>query len=108
LAIAASTPVIAGVAAPGFSKDVTLVSVVAPGKPRLVRARAVVGEAMFAEAARILGARCRTVKRVLQLQDDPLGPQVIVYKADCDTGTFQVSLIDTRSYVKPWTGVLRD
>lgn len=95
-------------AAPSFSEQVSYVAVKAPGEPRQVRARAVVGAQLHNEAVRMLGKRCASVGRVLQLQDDPLGPDVIVYRAECNSGLFQISVVGTAAYVKPWTGVLRD
>lgn len=106
--LASSGAAQAATVAPVFSQQVSLVTIKAPGGPRQVRARAVVGPELQAEAARLLGKRCGSVGRVLQLQDDPLGPDVIVYRAECNTGVFQISVVGTAGYVKSWTGVLRD
>jgi hypothetical protein len=56
----------------------------------------------------VLGPRCGSLRTVVQLQGEPLGRRVIVYKADCDRGSFQISVVGTKSYVKSWTGVLHD
>lgn len=56
----------------------------------------------LADAVRETGYRCASVTAFNQLEQND---RVLdVYKIDCRDGAYQVTMIDGRSHIKPWTG----
>ena len=91
--------------APGYEAEARMLRVVTPTGPLNVRTVAIKDPQWLAEAMGALKDRCGTLERLDQLSGDPV-PDALIYQASCDTGQFQLSIVDGLIYVKPWTGTL--
>lgn len=58
----------------------------------------------LAAGLRDSGSRCEAMKSFKQLEQN--GERLDVYKADCLNESYQVTLINGNSHIKPWTGNL--
>jgi hypothetical protein len=59
---------------------------------------------LFAGAMRDSGIACNTVSNVYQLKQN--GRFLDIMKVDCDTGEFQLTSLNGKAHIKPWTGNL--
>ena len=68
----------------------------------LVEPKRYVAPSDLADALRAAGFRCEAVKEFKQLEQN--GERMDVYKADCLSEAYQVTLINGNSHIKPWSG----
>src|SRR4051794_16665908 len=59
----------------------------------------------LADAVRETGYRCETVSAFNQLEQND-GKRLDVYKIDCGSRSYQVTMLNGHSHIKPWTGNL--
>ena len=58
----------------------------------------------LAEAVEDTGNRCDYATAFRQLEQN--GKTLDIYKLDCGSRSYQVTLVNGHSHVKPWTGIL--
>ena len=107
LALAACDEVSYSVQAPGVEKSVKLISVELPGrKAEMLNATELKDPTVLASAKEMLGERCEKVDSLDRFEGNPLGGDIIVYRATCESGEYQLLQIGEQVAIGNWTGKL--
>lgn len=107
LALAACDEVSYSVQAPGVDKSVKLISVELPGrKPEMLNATELKDPTVLAGAKELLGDRCQTVSSLDRFEGNPVGGDIVVYRATCESGAYQLLQIGEQVAIGNWTGKL--
>jgi hypothetical protein len=107
LALAACDEVTYSVKAPGAEKSSKLISVELAGSPaRMVAVTEMTDPAALASAKDMLGGRCQAVTGLDRLEGHPIGGEIVVYRASCDSGEYQLLQIGEQVAIADWTGKL--
>lgn len=107
LSLAACDEVSYSVQAPGVEKSVKMISVELPGrKAEMLNATELKDPTVLASAKEMLGERCETVSSLDRFEGNPLGDDIIVYRATCESGEYQLLQIGEKVAIADWTGKL--
>lgn len=94
---------------PTFEKTKKLISVEVGGSPaRMLAATELRDPAALASAKEMLGARCPTVTSLDRFEGQPIGSDIVVYRATCSSGEYQLLQIGEQVAIANWTGKLVD
>ena len=109
LALGACDEVSYSVKAPGLEKSAKLISVELPGSPAtMMPATELTDPAVLASAKEMLDPRCKTVTGLDRFEGHPVGGDIIVYRATCESGEYQLLQIGEQVAIAAWNGKLVD
>lgn len=109
LTLAACDEVSYSVKTPKVEKSTKLISVELPGSPaRMLAATELKDPAVLASAREMLEPRCTTVTTLDRFEGHPIGSDIVVYRATCPSGEYQLLQIGEQVAIAKWTGKLVD
>lgn len=109
LTLVACDEVSYSVQTPNAAKTSKLISVELPGAPaRMLAATELKDPEVLASAKEMLGDRCTTVTTLDRFEGHPIGSDILVYRATCPSGEYQLLQIGEQVAIAKWTGKLVD
>lgn len=109
LALAACDEVSYSVKTPTVEKTTKMISVEVAGAPaKMLPAAELKDTETLASAKEMLGTRCDTVTSLDRFEGHPIGGDILVYRATCPSGEYQLLQIGDQVAIAAWTGKLAD